>query len=1027
VGEEEVAMAFAADVAEAVASVRELAASAQELAASAKEAQDGVAGVAAPAGEAAAATKELADSGAAAAAGADEVAGGAGKAAESLGIYADAAGRAQLANRELASSAQAAAAGEAEAGDAAKVAGDAQAGAADVTAAGAAKSDAAAGVAAGGLGKYKMALVGIGVGAAVAVDAAGKFQDQTTHLVTDAGESARNLGMVQQGILSVSAATGTSATDITNAMYHIESGGYHGAAGLALLKTAAEGAKVGGADLDTVSRTLVGTMNAYGMSASHSTAFMNQLIATVGAGDMRMQDLASSLSSVAPLAAAVHIQFAQVGGAIATMTAQGMSAQQSTQDLANTIRALSNPNNVAIAEMNQMGVNAQDVSANLGKRGLTGTISMLTQAITSRMGPSGQVIMSAFTQSTTAGHDLQVMMSSLPASLQSVARGFLDGQVSAKQWRAQLQAQTPENQKLMTQFATLYEKSHSFNSILAAGGPAAQTYEAALAKMMGGATGLNTALMLSGSRQAVFAANVKTVADAAKKGGSQVANWSTIQGTFNFKLQQAKVSVEDAGIALGTALLPAVTAILGPLAHFLALVAGNRAASIAFAVVIGGILAGALGMKLAAALRDAKEGIKLAGDGIEWLAGKLGIAAAATDAETAATEAATVAQTEFDAAADANPIGLIIIAVAALIAVIVLLAMHWRTVWHDICAVVDWAVGFIRSHWVLLVAILTGPVGLAVAELVKHWHAVEHDVMAFVNAVVNFIRSNWKVILAWLVDPVGMAVYEIRSHWQDIERVFDDGRHEVAVILDGARHDIAAAWDGIRHDVAATADAIPGDVVKAWDTVLRDTAQAWDALVRDVESAFDDVRRETETGVGDVVAWFEKLPGEAEHELERLPGDMLTIGRNVIDGLIHGIASAAADIPSLMSGLASSVESYFTDPLKIFSPSLAFFEHGVNIVQGAINGVRSKSPDLLAAVRDMAGGVNGAGSAMAASATGPAAGGQHTFNVNMQAVPAGSAYDTPQFQQYMQQQVQEAVLRYGQVNVSNGLTPAWGQ
>jgi len=299
----------------------------------------------------------------------------------------DAQTRLAAAETEAAAAAQKSAAAQDEAAAATK---GAAASAGETAAAG----DAAA---AGGLAKYKMALVGIGVGAAVAVDAAGKFQDQTTHLVTDAGESAANLALVQQGILKVSAATGTSAADITNAMYHIESAGMHGASGLSVLSVAAEGAKVGGADLDTVSKTLVGTLNAYGMTSNnaatqtqYATSMMNQLIQTVGSGDMRMQDLASSLSSVAPLAAAAHIQFAEVGGAIATMTAQGMSAQQATQDLSNTIRALSNPNNVAIHEMQQMGLSSQTLAQQLGQRGLTGTLSIVTQAIISHMGPAGR-------------------------------------------------------------------------------------------------------------------------------------------------------------------------------------------------------------------------------------------------------------------------------------------------------------------------------------------------------------------------------------------------------------------------------------------------------------------------------------------------------------------------------------------------------------------------------------------------------------------------------------------------------------
>lgn len=388
---------------------------ARELTAAEQELRDAQADVAASQGENAAATERLVAADAALA-DAQKTAAGAAKG---------------LADAE---------AGEAAALKAAAAAGDAQA-AAQLKVKGAASGSGAT-LAAAGKAAGVMAL-GLGVAGGIMVKAAGSFQDATTHLVTDAGESQKNLSMVQAGILKVSSATGQSANDINNAMYHIESSGLHGAAGLKVLQTAAEGARVGGADLDTVSKTLVGTLTAYygnTLNASNatqrSTALMNQLVATVGSGDMRMQDLASSLSNVAPLAAASGISFAQVGGAIATMTAQGMSASQATQDLSNTIRNLSNPTHVATTEMAQLGVSSQDVQQHLGQRGLTGTISLLTRAITSHMGKAGQVLMSAFNQSTAAAQDANIMLSKLPPSIRAMAKGYEDGTVSYKTWNA---------------------------------------------------------------------------------------------------------------------------------------------------------------------------------------------------------------------------------------------------------------------------------------------------------------------------------------------------------------------------------------------------------------------------------------------------------------------------------------------------------------------------------------------------------------------------------------------------------------
>jgi phage-related protein len=172
--------------------------------------------------------------------------------------------------------------------------------------------------------------------------------------------------------------------------------------------------------------------------------------------------------------------------------------------------------------------------------------------------------------------------------------------------------QSGPNKNLMDQFTSLYDKSHSFNDLLAKGGPAAQNYTAALANMMGGATGLNTALMLSGNNAGVFQANVAKIQDAADKSGTSVDNWSTIQGTFNQKMASAKTAVQNTAISLGTALLPAVTSLLQAVQHILVPIAAwtssHRGLTEAIFGTLGGLAATVIAVALAAKAFKAAKG-----------------------------------------------------------------------------------------------------------------------------------------------------------------------------------------------------------------------------------------------------------------------------------------------------------------------------------------------------------------------------------------------------------------------------------
>lgn len=483
-------------------------------------------------------------------------------------------------------------------------------------------------------------------GAAVAiatVHMAADFQQSTSRLVTDGGESAGALKKVQDGILGLMGQVGDSAPQLVDAMNTIESAGFHAAqGGLDVLKVAAQGAKVGNADLATTANALTSALNAYGLKAKDATGVMNQMIATVAAGKMHMQDLASSLSNVLPVAAAAHISFAQVGGAIATMTAQGMSAQQATQDLANTIRSLQNPNGTAIKEMTALGLNSNKVADDLGKKGLTGTLDDLTSAIAKHV-KGGDVFISSLKSSKIAAADLQTMMKQLPPSLQKTAQAFLAGHLTQKQWTADLKGLPPLQANLARQFATTAKQANGFNDLLKSGTPQAQTFNAALSDMLGGATGLSTALMLTGTHTATFNDNVKSIAGAASEGKGQVKDWATVQKNFNQQLDVAKAQVEALGIKIGTALMPYAEKMLHATMDLVHWFGQHKAAAQALGAVIAGVLSIAIGayfLKLAKGVVDSAKSLgdfasgtvkafKTAGGAISSGAGKIGDLASA--------------------------------------------------------------------------------------------------------------------------------------------------------------------------------------------------------------------------------------------------------------------------------------------------------------------------------------------------------------------------------------------------------------
>jgi hypothetical protein len=164
--------------------------------------------------------------------------------------------------------------------------------------------------------------------------------------------------------------------------------------------------------------------------------------------------------------------------------------------------------------------------------------------------------------------------------------------------------------------------------------------------------------------------------------------------------------------------------------------------------------------------------------------------------QAAATKIVTAAQWLWNAAMDANPIVLIVLAIIALIAIIFLLVTKthilqdvWKEmqkiageVWDGIKKAVVTVFDWIKEHWPLLLAILTGPYGLAVLEIARHWQAIKDGVAD----VIRWIKGAWDDMVSWFSGIPGRLGHIFGGMWDGIYHAFV-----------GALNKVIDAWNSL--------------------------------------------------------------------------------------------------------------------------------------------------------------------------------------------------------------------------------------
>jgi TP901 family phage tail tape measure protein len=808
----------------------------------------------------------------------------------------------------------------------------------------------------------KAAIAGIGLAAAdVAVKTvkmAGDFQVQMTRVRTGAGEAASNMKTVGQGVLAMAGQVGESTTDLTQGLYTIESAGYHGADALTVLKTSAQGARTGAADLQTTTDATTTALNAYGMGASKTTEVMNALIATEGEGKTNLEALAGSMSTVLPTAASAKIGLNEVLGAMATMTAQGTPAKQAATYLRQTIGQLANPSAKAANEMQNLGLSAVKVGQEMGTKGLAATLTTITDAIEKHMGPAGTVLIQKLQGASANTSQFQRALADLP--------------------------------------------------------PTQQTYIGALATMVGGTKSMQAALELTGPHMATFQKNVDGVNEHVKQGGKQVEGWAEVQKNLNQKIAEAKASMESLGIQIGQYLMPAAQAIIGVIAKMASFFAKHTAAAKALAIAIGVVLVAAL-VSLTVALWNAAAaawatGIPEIVIGITLLIAAVVLLAMHWrqvwgEVKRIASDVGNFVSGVWHSVASWttgtwHSITSSITGAWHSVASFFTSAWHtvtdpivgaWHWVQHTTSTVWNAISGFFRKWWPLLLVIFMPAVAL-VMSLWNHFHTqIEGTAKKVWNAVKSFFKTTWN----WIKTTASTVWGAIKDHIVD---------------------PVTSAW----HRLETIWQAIKTVASKEWNSIKSTASSVWGRIKSAIESPLNSAYRTVSSTASRIKTAVSKAISGAYNSVKNEASHFASVGRDIISGMVNGIEGGISRVTSAARHAASSALSAAKNFLGINSPSRAFAEIGDFSGQGFAQGLTTGTRHAVTAARGMASAVAGAAvprlpaygiPGLTGSAAAAGAGQMAQVNVTVK-LDSGVLFKS------MQQQA----LLYERNNTSNGLS-----
>ena len=262
-----------------------------------------------------------------------------------------------------------------------------------------------------------VAAVGVGV---MSVTAAAKFQASMEQIHTQAGVAQDQVDKLSKAVLNLAPQVGTGPDDLAVGLYHLESSlsrsmptAQRYKTAMAELRIAAEGAKVGGANLEDVTNALNATVASGIPGVENLDQAMGALNATVGAGDMHMQDLADAMGTgMLAVVKGFGLSLNDVGAALATLGDNNIRGADAATALRMAVMAMAAPAKGGAKALAEIGV----TSSQLGKDMQTGGLNKALTDLHTHLVKSGDAGVKAGELLTTAfgkkaGVGIQVLVS----------------------------------------------------------------------------------------------------------------------------------------------------------------------------------------------------------------------------------------------------------------------------------------------------------------------------------------------------------------------------------------------------------------------------------------------------------------------------------------------------------------------------------------------------------------------------------------------------------------------------------------
>lgn len=273
----------------------------------------------------------------------------------------------------------------------------------------------------------------------------------------------------------------------------------------------------------------------------------------------------------------------------------------------------------------------------------------------------------------------------------------------------------------------------------------------------------------------------------------------------------------------------------------------------------------------------------------------------------------------------ANPIMLIVAAIAALVAAFIYL---WNT-----------NEGF-RNFWVNL------------------WETIKSTVLNIVQAIRDFLTSAWDTIKT-TAETVWNAIKEFFvGLWEGIKTIFSTVLEAIKLVIttyiNFYKTIITTVFNAIKTVITTVLNAINTVITTVWNGIKTTVSTVVNAIKTTITTVFNNILTGIKTVVGNIAGAIKSGFETAINFITSLPSKALQWGKDMIMGIVNGIKSCISAVGDAVKSVADKITSFLHFSVPDEGPLTDYESWMPDFMKGLAKGIEKSKSEVAKAVESVA-------------------------------------------------------------------------